>query len=287
VIRTRRRGVLVLVAALVLRVPLAAADDAPPATPPPAAAPPASEPPAQPPGTPHVRGWDDQRRTMRSYGSNLLYNFAGVVTRGNHMPLLVTASFTVPALAWDDEGIAYFNDHPHEQWGDIGAKLGGGIVVFGLTAGAFAAGRIARGGRFRATTYDLSQAVIVNGVYTQALKMIFKRERPDGSNNASFPSGHASNAFAAATVIARHYKKLAIPGYGVATYIAFSRMAANKHHFSDIVAGAGFGYGVGRVVVRRNSRAPDAPGTKDVNVSLMPDPGPSGDGSGLALSFVF
>ena len=88
-------------------------------------------------------------------------------------------------------------------------------------------------------------------------------------------------------MITRHYKKLTIPGYGVATYIAFSRMAANKHWFSDIVAGAGFGFGVGRAVVRRNSRPPDTPGTKDVNVTLAPFPGPSGDGAGLAVSFVF
>jgi len=64
-------------------------------------------------------------------------------------------------------------------------------------------------------------------------------------------------------------------------------MAANKHWFSDIVAGAGFGFGVGRTVVRRNSRPPDAPGTKDVNITLVPDPGPSGDGTGLMVQVIF
>ena len=236
---------------------------------------------------PRPRGWDDQRRTLRSYGSNLAYNFVGVVTPGNHVPLLVTAALTAPAFAWDDEAIAYFRRHPHRNFGEIGAAVGGTVAAAGLTVGLFSAGRVARGGRFRAATYDLSQAVIVNGTYTFALKALVRRERPDGSNRQSFPSGHSSNAFTAATVIARHYPRLAVPGYGLAAYIAISRMASNKHHFSDVVAGSGFGFGVGRAVVRRNGRPPATAGVKDARVSLAPDPGPSGDGAGLSLLVVF
>ena len=251
----------------------------------PAPAPVAAPAPAPPERRP--RGWDDKRRTMRSYGSNLIYNVAGVVTTGNHMPLLVTTAFTIPAFAWDDEGIAYFERHPHEDWGRIGARLGGSLAMSGLTIGFFGVGRGVSNSRFRAATYDLSQAVIINAAYTQALKHLISRERPDQSNDLSFPSGHASNAFAMATVISRHYPQAAVPGVGVATYLALSRMASNKHHFSDIVAGAGFGFGVGRAVVRRNSRPPDTPGTRDVNVSLLPDAGPAGDGTGLSLRIVF
>jgi membrane-associated phospholipid phosphatase len=139
----------------------------------------------------------------------------------------------------------------------------------------------------------MSQAIIVNQVWTQALKVVVRRERPDGSNNVSFPSGHASNAFTAATVLSRHYPRLAVPSYGLATYIAVSRMAANKHHFSDIVAGAGFGYGVGRLVTRRNSREPDPPATPAAppaparSFMIVPDGGPAGDGTGARLVFTF
>jgi membrane-associated phospholipid phosphatase len=266
----------------------AAVQDPPPADPPKAA------PPLIPgPGAVRVPP-DDKRRTMKSYGSNLAYNFLGVLTRGNQKPLLITAAITAPSFLLDDEFKQYFADHPHENWADIGATIGGTVVVAGLTVGFFSAGRIARGDKFRATTYDLSQAIIVNGVYTQAIKFAVGRERPDKSNNQSFPSGHASNAFTAASVISRHYPKLAIPGYGLATYIAVSRMAANRHYFSDIVAGAGFGWSVGRVVVRRNGRPPDVkpgktgePPPDKSTWDIAPWAGPSGDGRGLALTIAF
>lgn len=244
---------------------------------------------AEPPKPkPSIR--DDKRRTLKSYWNNLAYNFLGVVTKGNHEPLLVTAALTAPAFAWDDEGKKYFSQHPHSNFGKIGSKMGGGLAVVGLTIGGFSAGRMVSRDRFRAATYDLSQAIVVNQVWTQAIKFAVRRERPDQSNRVSFPSGHASNAFAAATVIARHYPRLAVPGFGTATFIAVSRMAANKHHFSDVVAGAGFGYGVGRLVTRRNSRDPDAPKGAPAAVTslaIVPDGGPSGDGAGARVLFSF
>jgi hypothetical protein len=237
---------------------------------------------------------DDKRRTLRSYAHNLAYDFVAVVQRDNHKPLLITAGLTAPSFALDNNWEQYFNDHPHENFGEIGATLGGGVAVAGLTVGLFSAGRISRGDTFRAASYDLSQAILITQVYTQALKLVTQRERPDGSNNLSFPSGHASNAFAMASVIARHYKKLAIPAYAFGTYVAMSRMAAGKHFFSDIVAGSGLGLGIGRVVVRRNGRPPDpkpstteGPPPEKTTWSLVPWAGPSGDGRGLALVVQF
>ena len=258
----------------------------PPATPPPTPPTESAAPPADKP-RPSLR--DDKRRTMKGYWNNLAYNFLGVATRGNHEPLLVTGALTAVAFAWDDEGKKYFAQHPHENFGDIGSQMGGSVAVAGLTVGFFSAGRMVSGDRFRAATYDMSQAIIVNQVWTQALKLAVRRERPDESNRVSFPSGHSSNAFAAAAVVGRHYPRLVVPAYGLATYIAVSRMAANKHHFSDIVAGAGFGYGVGRLVTRRNSRAPDTSPTPEppARVSVVPDGGPAGDGTGARLIVSF
>jgi membrane-associated phospholipid phosphatase len=241
------------------------------------------------------RGWDDRRRTVRSYHKNLWYNIYGVLTPGNRKPLLIGAGLTGGALLLDDEFVDYFARHTYVRFGDVGATVGGAFAVAGVTLGAFSAGRIARGGRFRASTYDVSQAIIVNGLWTFGVKLAARRDRPSGQNNQSFFSGHASNAFAGATVIERHYgPKLGIPGYTVASLIAISRMAKSEHYFSDVVAGAAFGFGVGRAVVRRNSRPPTPPGgptppvpKEPSTVELYPDAGPSGDGAGLRLSIRF
>ena len=51
---------------------------------------------------------------------------------------------------------------------------------------------------------DLIQALAVSEFMTQTLKHITNRERPDQSNNTSFPSGHAADTFAFATALERH-----------------------------------------------------------------------------------
>lgn len=228
---------------------------------------------------------------MRSYGHNLAHNFLGVLGRDNYKPLFITAALTAPSFALDHDCQRYFHDNPAESFGRIGASLGGTVAVVGGTIGLFSAGRISRADGFRAATYDLSQAVIVTGVYTLGLKVAVQRERPDGSDNLSFPSGHASNAFAIASVLARHYPRLAIPAYGFGMFVAVSRMAAEKHHFSDIVAGSGLGVSIGRVVVRRNGRPPDSkpagPAPDKTAWQVMPWAGPSGDGRGLTLLVTF
>jgi membrane-associated phospholipid phosphatase len=230
---------------------------------------------------------------MRSYAHNFGYNFIHVVGHDNYKPLLITTALTIPAFTLDHDMEQYFIDHPHDTFGKIGQDLGGAVAVAGLTVGLFSAGRISKGDNFRGMTYDLSQAIVITQVYTEALKLAVRRERPDKSDNLSFPSGHASNAFTIAAVVARHYKKLAIPAYAFGVYVAVSRMAAGKHHFSDIVAGSGLGLSIGRVVVRRNDRPPDAkpedtpaPPEK-ATWQITPWAGPSGDGQGLALTLRF
>jgi membrane-associated phospholipid phosphatase len=283
-----RRLVLSCLVFMALAPSIGAQEPSPPADPKPPQAPPLVPGP-RPHGPP-----DDKRRTVRSYVHNLAYNFLAVPQRENVKGLVIAAGLTAPSFLLDEECKQYFADHPHETFGKIGANLGGGLAVAGLTVGVFSAGRIARGDTFRSASYDLSQAVIVNGVYTQLLKFAVQRERPDKSDHKSFPSGHASNAFAMAATFAKHYKKLAIPLYGFATYVAVSRMAASKHYFSDIVAGSGLGLVIGSSVVRRNDRPPDVkqpkpdePTPEAATWQVVPWAGPAGDGTGFRLVVTF
>ena len=77
---------------------------------------------------------------------------------------------------------------------------------------------------------------------TLILKYTIKEKRPDFSNTHSFPSGHTSVTFAAATYIGRRYGwKWSIPAYALSTYTAWGRVYGRKHHWWDVAAGAAIG----------------------------------------------
>jgi len=80
-----------------------------------------------------------------------------------------------------------------------------------------------------------------------ALKAMVKEERPDHSDNKSFPSGHAAMAFAAARSIDKEFRKdciwIPIAGYAAATAVGIQRVACDRHHWYDVVAGAAVGFG--------------------------------------------
>jgi hypothetical protein len=72
------------------------------------------------------------------------------------------------------------------------------------------------------------------------------------------------------------------------SHIGISRLAANDHHLSDVVAGAALGFSVGRTVVRRNGRPPNPPKPPpNTNVAVWLDGGPASDGVGLRFAIDF
>ena len=91
-----------------------------------------------------------------------------------------------------------------------------------------------------------ASVIVAFGAKT-ALKTMIKEERPDHSDDKSFPSGHASMAFAAARSIDKEFRKdciwIPIAGYAAATAVGIERIASDRHHWYDVVAGAAVGYG--------------------------------------------
>ncbi|MDD3273095.1 MAG: phosphatase PAP2 family protein [Bacteroidales bacterium] len=80
----------------------------------------------------------------------------------------------------------------------------------------------------------------------QALKMILKEPRPDGSESNGFPSGHSALAFVGATMVHHEYGLTNSPWYSVAAYSLASATAAlrvlnNSHYMQDVIMGAGMG----------------------------------------------
>ena len=117
--------------------------------------------------------------------------------------------------------------------GDIGAVL---IPVAGLTA-------ILINKDWQGLKQGIFAGATTLGL-TYGLKYIIKKERPDHSNDHSFPSMHSSVSFTAASFIQRRYGwKWGIPAYVVSTYVGWSRVYAKKHDWWDVAAGAAIGVG--------------------------------------------
>ena len=195
----------------------------------------------------------DARRTVHQLPANLLRGAIGVVGSDN------IPAFLVGGMA---AASASFLDKDTQQaatgqlsWSDTFETAGGPVYSTVFVAGMFTAGRFASGLRFRAMTYDMLDAAVVNFAYSEVIKVAVGRERPNGQDNRSFPSGHTSNAFALAAVAEGHYGwKIGVPAYALAGLMGVSRINEDKHWLSDVVAGAGLGWIVGRTVVRVNSR---------------------------------
>jgi undecaprenyl-diphosphatase len=100
-------------------------------------------------------------------------------------------------------------------------------------------------------------ALIPTNLVVEGLKRGTNRERPSGTHkrsNAAFPSSHAANAFALATVLAWRWKRLRWALFLLAAVVAWSRVYLDRHWVSDAVAGALIGWVVAWAVSRAYER---------------------------------
>lgn len=105
---------------------------------------------------------------------------------------------------------------------------------------------------FQHQTLNIAIANAIMGTVVFASKNILQQERPDQSDNLSFPSGHTATAFTNASLLYYEYKDsnlwYASSGFLFATATGILRIANNKHYTSDVLAGAGVGLAAGLIV---------------------------------------
>ena len=132
-----------------------------------------------------------------------------------------------------------------------GDHLGSTLVQVGGAFATYGVGRWAGKPAIAELGRDLVRVQLLSGGVTQLLKHTVRRTRPagSGSSRTSFPSGHTSGTFASATVLNHHYGwRVGLPAFGLASYVAASRVVDNRHFLSDVVFGAAVGMTAGRAV---------------------------------------
>jgi membrane-associated phospholipid phosphatase len=167
----------------------------------------------------------------------------------------------------------------------------GSFPSFGIMGAFYVGGALLDNYKAKTVAMDAFAASFISaGLITSSLKVIAGRSRPDegdgtyrfqpfGGHN-SFPSGHTTQAFSLASVIAGHYDEWWIDSlaYGIAGGVGLARIEQEAHFPSDVVAGAIIGTVVGKTIVRYNSKF-------HKNVTI--EPAADIEGAGLSLKIVF
>ena len=94
--------------------------------------------------------------------------------------------------------------------------------------------------------------MVLDGVISQGIKDAVGRERPNGANDQSFPSGHASKAASRTNMAIRNLEHVALADWqkqsltwllhGVAAGTGLARVEAERHHLSDVLVGYALGH---------------------------------------------
>lgn len=112
---------------------------------------------------------------------------------------------------------------------------------------------------------NAASSLLISCGTAYALKHTVHDMRPDGTDNHAFPSGHATLAFAGATILHKEYWHtspwISVAGYGVATLTAADRIRRHRHEWDDVLAGAAIGvlgttagYWLGDLITGEHSR---------------------------------
>jgi membrane-associated phospholipid phosphatase len=207
--------------------------------------------PAGPAPTPRHTG-------IKTMAKHLVTNFKYLPTMENLYWAGAGGGLALIAHPFDDNvNHALVGNNTAENIFKAGEILGELPTLLGSATVVYATGRIGDKPKVSHLGMDLIEALAMSEALTQTLKYTVRRERPDGSSKNSFPSGHAADTFAFATALERHLNwRYSIIGYTFASYVAISRLPANRHWLSDAVFGSAVGIIAGRTVTSHESERP-------------------------------
>ncbi len=202
-------------------------------------------------------------------------------------------------LLLDHSVTQFMTKHANASWDRMAKDVQNlGDTPSVLIAGStYFAGVAFKNPEVRATGIDTMVTMgIAQFLIAIPLKVVVGRSRPSRDQGThdfhpfnggeSFPSGHTTQAFALASVIAEHADQPWVSGvsYGLAGLVGLARVEQRQHFMSDVVAAGLIGTFVGKAVVAYNQTL-RADWHSKVAISFAPTFQPGGYGLSLAMKF--
>jgi membrane-associated phospholipid phosphatase len=229
--------------------------------------------------------WDDTKETATGplhWDADEWRNF-GLITGG----LAITVAFLDKPIR--DAAQSNRSSSADNFFHDI-EKFGTKQYGLPVLIGFYAVGAAVDDYNAKTVGLDGFSASVISALTTSVFKGIAGRERPNTGlgphhwdpfgGGQSFPSGHATGAFAFASVIAAHYDSpwVATTAYTIASLVGVARIEQDAHWTSDVIAGGLIGGLIGHHLVEFNT-------TWRVNNDLAPELGT--DGRELTFTWKF
>lgn len=202
---------------------------------------------------------------LRILGSGIVHGLTSPLRwNENTVGTIARAGVVVVTLsAFDEKGRALMSRNQSKAADRVAnaVETMGTVENYAVLGGFLTAGIIFDDSKARAVAMEgLASSAVAAGVVTPTLQMLVGRSRPREqvdpktfdpfSGALSFPSGHTTQAFAVASVIATEYDALWVKAaaYGTAGMVGVARMYHGGHFVSDVATAAFIGTAVGRSV---------------------------------------
>jgi membrane-associated phospholipid phosphatase len=171
---------------------------------------------------------------------------------------------TTALIATDKSTVHWLpNSSSQVHVSNTASTIGSAYTLVPLTAGFYFLGTAFHDDHFRETGLIGFETLIDVNIMVEALKLVTDRARPTEGNgkglfenspngrwSSGFPSGHAINAWALASVVAHqyHHAYIKVIAYGLASTVVVARVGARRHFPGDVVAGSAMGWFIGDYV---------------------------------------
>jgi len=174
---------------------------------------------------------------------------------------------TAALIATDQWSVKKLSNSPTQvsisTWG---SRFGSAYSLIPLSASFYFIGTGTHDERFRETGLLCFETLLDTNLVSEMLKLATDRARPlegngkghfwDSSNrwSSGFPSGHAINTWAMASIVAHQYphpRIIPIMVYSLASALVVARVGARRHFPGDVVAGSAMGWFIGDYVYGR------------------------------------